>query len=69
MGLACRVGDTYPNQHLEVVVRCYLYRWKVARKPGESGMPSVRASHAPVDGSGLGFPAKWKLSMMEWGGA
>ena len=39
-----RVGDTYPNQHLEVVVRCYLYRWKVARKPGESGMPSVRPS-------------------------
>ncbi|KAK9825397.1 hypothetical protein WJX81_000403 [Elliptochloris bilobata] len=38
--LMFRVGDTYPNQHLEVVVRCYLYRWKVTRKPGESGMPS-----------------------------
>ncbi len=36
------MGDTYPNQHLEVVVRCYLYRWKVERKPGESGMPNVR---------------------------
>jgi hypothetical protein len=23
-------------------VRCYLYRWKVERKPGESGMPNVR---------------------------
>jgi len=25
--LACRVGDTYPNQMLEITVRMYLYRW------------------------------------------
>lgn len=24
----CRVGDTYPNQMLQVQVRAYFYRWK-----------------------------------------
>ena len=25
---SCRVGDTYPNQMLQVQVRAYFYRWK-----------------------------------------
>ncbi|KAK9916760.1 hypothetical protein WJX75_006642 [Coccomyxa subellipsoidea] len=40
LALIVRVGDTYPNQHLEVVVRMYLYRWRPSRKPGTSGFPS-----------------------------
>lgn len=26
--MCCRVGDTYPNQMLQVQVRAYFYRWK-----------------------------------------
>lgn len=26
--MSCRVGDTYPNQMLQVQVRAYFYRWK-----------------------------------------
>lgn len=36
-----RVGDTYPNQHLETVVRVHFYRWRPKRKPGQSGYPTV----------------------------
>jgi hypothetical protein len=42
LALLFRVGDTYPNQHLEVVVRAYVYRWRPGRKPGTSGLPNVR---------------------------
>jgi hypothetical protein len=35
------VGDTYPNQHLETVVRVHFYRWRPKRKPGQSGFPTV----------------------------
>ena len=28
VALMFRVGDTYPNQHLEVCVKAYLYRWR-----------------------------------------
>lgn len=28
VALMVRVGDTYPNQHLEVCVKAYLYRWR-----------------------------------------
>ncbi len=41
--LLCRVGDTYPNQHLETVVRVHFYRWRPKRKCGESGYPTVRS--------------------------
>ncbi len=36
-----RVGDTYPNQHLEVVVKAYLYRWNPTHHPKGCGMPPV----------------------------
>ena len=39
----CRVGDTYPNQHLETVVRVHFYRWRPKRKCGESGYPTVKS--------------------------
>lgn len=26
--MVCRVGDTYPNQMLQVQVKAYFYRWK-----------------------------------------
>ena len=42
-----RVGDTYPNQHLEVVVRAYVYRWRPGRKPGTTGLPNVRRPMLP----------------------
>ena len=32
--LLVRVGDTYPNQHLEVVVKAYLYKWRHPRPAG-----------------------------------
>lgn len=41
----CRVGDTYPNQHLETVVRVHFYRWRPKRKPGETGYPTVSNMH------------------------
>ena len=37
------MGDTYPNQHLETVVRVHFYRWRPKRKCGESGYPTVRS--------------------------
>ena len=39
-----RVGDTYPNQHLETVVRVHFYRWRPKRKPGQSGYPTVSST-------------------------
>ena len=61
------MGDTYPNQHLEVVVRCYLYRWKVERKPGDSGMPNVRcfAVQLVMRLSSVAFGSPVGLSFME----
>ena len=49
----CRVGDTYPTQHLDVTVRAYIYRWQPSRKPGQCGLPNVSAMHLYIDGSGL----------------
>jgi hypothetical protein len=33
--LSCRVGDTYPNQMLEMTARMYLYRWRDPVNRGE----------------------------------
>lgn len=38
VALMFRVGDTYPNQHLEVCVKAYLYRWRP--QGGAGGGPS-----------------------------
>ena len=47
LGAVCRVGDTYPTQHLDVSVRAYIYRWQPSRKPSACGIPNVRpAQHA-----------------------
>ena len=46
--LMLRVGDTFPNQTLEPVVRAYLYRW-----PGSVHNPgpdyTVRSPSSPID--------------------
>eukprot|EP00891_Asterochloris_glomerata_P004119 jgi/Astpho2/4119/fgenesh1_pg.00063_%23_104_t len=34
LGLSFRVGDTYPNQHLEIHVRLYVYRWDSVNELG-----------------------------------
>lgn len=39
----CRVGDTYPTQHLDVTIRAYVYRWRPGRLPSECGVPNVRS--------------------------
>ncbi|KAI8110913.1 hypothetical protein M9434_004487 [Picochlorum sp. BPE23] len=37
----CRVGDTYPNQMLEITAKMYLYRWKkVTDVPGSGTAPA-----------------------------
>ena len=44
VALMVRVGDTYPNQHLEVCVKAYLYRWRPrggGAAPGTSADPSA----------------------------
>ena len=45
--LSCRVGDTYPNQMLEVTARMYLYRWEKARQ-----MKSTAAEGQDAGGGG-----------------
>jgi len=46
--LLVRVGDTYPNQHLEIVVKAYLYRWRHPSGLAEEG------SGSGDDGQGAG---------------
>lgn len=36
----CRIGDTYPMQHLDVQIRAYLYRWNPTRA-ADCGKPEV----------------------------
>ena len=50
----CRVGDTYPTQHLDVSVRAYVYRWQPSRKPAACGIPNVRLPHTLQEGA-IGF--------------
>ena len=40
--MLCRLGDTYPTQHLDVTVRAYIYRWQPSRQPSACGIPNVR---------------------------
>jgi len=36
MCLYCRVGDTYPDQMVEIIVKMYLYRWRPMSDPNSS---------------------------------
>jgi hypothetical protein len=35
--LYCRVGDTYPDQMIEIIAKMYLYRWKSVNQAGSIG--------------------------------
>ena len=37
----CRLGDTYPTQHLDVQIKVYLYRWR-PKRAADCGKPNVR---------------------------
>lgn len=58
--LACRVGDTYPNQMLEITVRMYLYRWNEGpvkagqqqQKNGGGGKRQTVSDEIELDKSG-----------------
>ena len=38
--LFCRVGDTYPDQMIEIIAKLYLYRWRPAADANASRDPS-----------------------------
>ena len=62
VALMFRVGDTYPNQHLEVCVKAYLYRWRPQGGGGGSagggggsrGGKGARGGGALADAAGGG---------------
>jgi hypothetical protein len=48
----CRVGDTYPNQLLEITARMYLYRWATATNGDRSGEPFTQHMLEVREGAG-----------------
>jgi len=55
VALMVRVGDTYPNQHLEVCVKAYLYRWRPQGTAGRSGGAGGGGGRGRGRGGGVAF--------------